>query len=85
MVIGGALGATIGIIIPFLLCFIPGFGAIGWLLWFVTVPVGAIAGGSFGFLFALNPHKFIKRRFQPEAPLYGENAQRSGQSTRHRK
>ena len=82
MLLGGGLGVLLGFYIPFFACQIidfitkpePGGGltTVGWLICIVTVPVGAIVGGSVGFLFALNPRKYIKRKFQPEAPLYGE-------------
>ena len=82
MFIGGALGVLTGFYIPLIACGIfdyftkpePGGGVmnVGWLICILTVPIGAIAGGSFGFLFALNPRKYIKKKFQPEAPLYGE-------------
>lgn len=84
--LGGGLGGLLGFFIPAVVCSIHdfitkagtggGWIAVGWLFCIATVPVGAIIGGSLGFLFALNPRKYIKRRIQPEAPLYGDNAHR---------
>ena len=92
---GGALGVLLGFYIPFFACQVidfvakpetgEGWGAVGWLICIVTVPVGAIIGGSFGFLFALNPHKYIKRKIHLETPLFGKNVRRFDQNGKHQK
>jgi len=78
--IGGFIGVLLGFYVPVAVCYVfdaitkpdPGGGlmAVGWIVLFITVPVGAIAGGSLGFLFILNPRKYLKRKITSEPPIY---------------